>query len=49
VYSYGLHNVKVQGVSLSQITFEAYQLRVIADGGVIENNSCTIAFLDSIT
>ena len=37
------------GVNLAAELFEAYKLRVIADGGVVENEACTIAFLDSIT
>jgi len=35
-------------VSVGQIIFDAYKLRVLADGGVVENKSCTIAFLDSL-
>ena len=36
------------GVSIGTELFNAYKLRVLADGGVVENNSCTIAFLDSL-
>lgn len=28
--------------------FAAYKARVIANGGVVENDACTIAFLESI-
>ena len=48
MYSYGLHNAKVQGLTLTQITLEAYKLRVIADGGVVENSDCTKAFINKI-
>ena len=36
------------GVSIGAELFNAYKLRVLADGGVVENKSCTIAFLDSL-
>ena len=50
MYGYGFQYSKIDsGANLGKIIFEAYQVRVIADGGVIENNSCTIDFLKSIT
>ena len=36
------------GVSAAATIFAAYKARVIADGGVVENDACTIAFLESI-
>ena len=35
-------------ISIGTELFKAYKIRVLADGGVVENESCTIAFLDSI-
>ena len=35
-------------VSAAATIFAAYKARVIADGGVVENDACTIAFLESI-
>jgi len=34
--------------SAAATIFAAYKARVIADGGVVENDACTIAFLESI-
>ena len=36
------------GVSPAASIFAVYKARVIADGGVVENDVCTIAFLESI-
>ena len=36
------------GVSIGTELFEAYKLRVIADGGTVENDTCTIEFLDNL-
>jgi hypothetical protein len=36
------------GASAAATIFAAYKARVIADGGVVENDACTIAFLESI-
>lgn len=36
------------GVSPAATIFAIYKARVIADGGVVENDACTIAFLESI-
>jgi hypothetical protein len=36
------------GVSPAATIFAAYKARVIADGGVVENDSCTITFIDTI-
>ena len=49
MYGYGYQYGKVSGVSIGAELFEAYKLRVLADGGVVENRSCTIAFLNKIT
>jgi hypothetical protein len=34
--------------TIGQILFEAYKLRVLADGGVVENQSCAINNLNRI-
>jgi len=34
--------------SIGRILFEAYKLRVLADGGVVENRSCIINNLNRI-
>jgi hypothetical protein len=34
--------------TIGQILFDAYRLRVLADGGVVENQSCTINNLNRI-
>ena len=50
MYGFGFgFGFKSNGVTIGAELFEAYKLRVIADGGVVENNSCTIDFLKSIT
>ena len=36
------------GASAAATIFAAYKARVIADGGVVENDACAIAFLESI-
>ena len=36
------------GASAAATIFAAYKARVIADGGVVENDVCAIAFLESI-
>ena len=49
MYGYGYQYGKIDsGVSIGAELFNAYKLRVLADGGVVENKSCTIAFLDSL-
>jgi len=34
--------------TIGRILFEAYKLRVLADGGVVENRSCIIKSLNRI-
>ena len=34
--------------SIGRILFEAYKLRVLADGGVVENRNCIIKSLNRI-
>ena len=34
--------------NIGQILFDAYRLRVLADGGVVENRSCVINNLNRI-
>ena len=49
MYGYGYQYGKIDsGVNLGKIIFEAYQIRVLAASGVVENNSCTIAFLNNL-
>ena len=49
MYGYGYQYGKIDsGVSIGTQLFEAYKLRVLADGGTVENESCTIAFLDNL-
>jgi len=49
MYGFGFgFGFKSNGVSIRTDLFNAYKLRVLADGGVVENESCTITFLDSI-
>jgi hypothetical protein len=35
-------------LSPATLLFNAYKTRVQADGGTVENDSCTIAFLDNL-
>jgi hypothetical protein len=49
MYGYGYqYGTTLLGGSLSTAIFSAYKTRVLADGGVVENDACTIAFLESI-
>ena len=49
MYGFGFgFGFKSNGVSIGTELFEAYKLRVIADGGTVENESCTIEFLDNL-
>tara|TARA_R110000803_G_scaffold164445_1_gene228150 strand:+ start:258 stop:488 length:231 start_codon:yes stop_codon:yes gene_type:complete len=49
MYGFGFgFGFKSNGVSIGTQLFEAYKLRVIDDGGTVENESCTIAFLDNL-
>jgi hypothetical protein len=48
VYSYGLHNAKIGGIDLGQILFDAYKLRAETDSGTVENDTCTITFLNNL-
>ena len=34
--------------TIGRILFEAYKLRVLADGGVVENRSCVVKSLNRI-
>jgi len=34
--------------SIGRILFEAYKIRVLADGGVVENRSCVVKSLNRI-
>lgn len=49
MYGFGFgFGFKSSGINVGAELFEAYKLRVLADGGVVENNSCTIAFLNNL-
>jgi hypothetical protein len=49
MYGYGYqYGTTLLGGSLSTAIFSAYKTRVLADGGVVENDACAIAFLESI-
>jgi hypothetical protein len=49
MYGFGFgFGFKSNGVSIGPELFNAYKLRVLADGGVVENESCTIAFLNNL-
>jgi len=44
-FGYGF---KSYGVSIGRELFEAYKARVIADGGVVENDACLILTLNRL-
>jgi hypothetical protein len=46
-YGYQLGSILRSG-SISDAIFAVYKARVLADGGTVENNACTISFLESI-
>ena len=49
MYGYGYqYGTTLLGGSLSTAIFSAYKSRVLADGGTVENDSCTITFIDTI-
>ena len=39
---------QISGIDLGQILFDAYKLRVLADSGTVENDTCTITFLNNL-
>ena len=50
MYGFGFgFGFKSNGITIGAELFDAYKLRVIADGGVVENKSCTISFLNKIS
>jgi transketolase N-terminal domain/subunit len=49
MYGYGYqYGVTILGGSLSTAIFAVYKKRVLADGGTVKNDACTISFLESI-
>jgi len=51
MYSYGYqygNTILGGGGNPSAALFAAYKSRVETDGGVVENNACTITFIDTI-
>jgi len=51
MYSYGYqygNTILGGGVNPAASLFAAYKLRVETDSGVVENNACTITFLNEI-
>jgi len=49
MYGYGYqYGTTLLGGSLSTAIFSAYKTRVLTDSGVVENNACTITFLEEI-
>jgi len=49
MYGYGYqYGTTLLGGSLSTAIFAAYKSRVETDGGTVENNTCTITFLEEI-
>jgi len=49
MYGYGYqYGTTLLGGSLSTAIFSAYKTRVETDGGTVENDSCTITFIESI-
>ncbi len=49
MYGYGFqYSTITGGDSQGQIIFEAYKIRVIADGGVVENNNCAIREINKL-
>ena len=49
MYGYGFqYSTITGGDAQGQILFEAYKIRVIADGGVVENSKCVIRELNKL-
>lgn len=49
MYGYGFqYSTITGGKSPGQIIFEAYKIRVIDDGGVVENKECVINKLNQL-
>ena len=49
MYGYGFQYSKIDTGTPGQVIALAYKLRVIADGGVYENNTCLVRFLNKIS
>ena len=49
MYSYGYqYGSKTKRISEGQLIFEDYEVRVEADGGVVENRNCVIRDLNKL-
>jgi len=48
MYGYGFQYSKIDTGTPGQVIALAYKLRVIADGGVYENNTCLVRFLNNL-
>ena len=50
MYGYGYQYGRIigKGGNPAAAIFGTYKTRVLADGGVVENDACTITFLESI-
>jgi len=49
MYGYGFqYSTMTSGDSKGKILFEAYKIRVINDGGVVENRQCAIRELNKL-
>ena len=47
-YGYQYGAIISGGGNPSDAIFAAYKSRVLADSGIVENNACTITFIDTI-
>jgi len=47
-YGYQYSAIISGGGNPAAAIFGTYKTRVLADGGVVENDSCTITFIDTI-
>jgi hypothetical protein len=47
-YSYQYGRIIGKGGNPAAAIFAAYKSRVETDGGIVENNACTITFLNTI-
>ena len=47
-YGYQYSAIISGGGNPAAAIFAAYKTRVLADGGMVENDSCTITFIDTI-
>ena len=48
MYGYGFQYSKVDTGNPGKVIAQAYEVRVLADGGVYENNTCLVRFLNKM-